>query len=67
LEIDVLIVDDHGLVREGLRSVLDGESGIRVVEGASSAATITSYPTTAMGRARLITSWVQLAISARCI
>jgi DNA-binding NarL/FixJ family response regulator len=37
LEIDVLIVDDHGLVREGLRSVLEGENGIRVVGEASSA------------------------------
>jgi two-component system, NarL family, response regulator DevR len=37
LEIDVLIVDDHGLVREGLRTLLDGESDLRVVAEASSA------------------------------
>ena len=37
MDIDVLIVDDHGLVREGLRSVLEGENGIRVVGEASSA------------------------------
>jgi len=36
-DLDVLIVDDHGLVREGLRSVLEGERGIRVVGEAGSA------------------------------
>jgi two-component system response regulator DevR len=37
VDIDVLIVDDHGLVREGLQSLLEGENGIRVVGEASSA------------------------------
>lgn len=37
MDIDVLIVDDHGLVREGLRSLLEGENGIRVVGEAGSA------------------------------
>jgi two-component system, NarL family, response regulator DevR len=36
-EIQVLIVDDHGLVREGLRALLEAETGIRVVGDASSA------------------------------
>jgi two-component system response regulator DevR len=31
VEIEVLIVDDHGLVREGLRALLDAEDGVRVV------------------------------------
>jgi two-component system response regulator DevR len=31
VEIEVLIVDDHGLVREGLRVLLDAEEGVRVV------------------------------------
>jgi DNA-binding NarL/FixJ family response regulator len=31
VEIEVLIVDDHGLVREGLRTLLDAEDGVRVV------------------------------------
>ena len=31
MEIEVLIVDDHGLVREGLRALLDAEEGVRVV------------------------------------
>jgi two-component system response regulator DevR len=31
VEIEVLIVDDHGLVREGLRTLLDAEEGVRVV------------------------------------
>jgi two-component system response regulator DevR len=38
LQIEVLIVDDHGIVREGLRTLLDGESGLRVVGEAGSAA-----------------------------
>jgi two-component system, NarL family, response regulator DevR len=37
VEIAVLIVDDHGLVREGLRTLLEGESGVRVVGEAGSA------------------------------
>jgi two-component system, NarL family, response regulator DevR len=37
VDLDVLIVDDHALVREGLRSVLEAESGIRVVGEAGSA------------------------------
>jgi two-component system, NarL family, response regulator DevR len=31
MEIGILIVDDHGLVREGLRNVLEAEDGFRVV------------------------------------
>jgi two-component system response regulator DevR len=37
LGITVLIVDDHGLVREGLRAVLGAEEGIRVVGEAGTA------------------------------
>jgi DNA-binding NarL/FixJ family response regulator len=37
MEIAVLIVDDHGLVREGLRTLIDAESGLRVVGEASTA------------------------------
>ncbi len=36
--ISVLIVDDHGLVREGLRALLDGEDDIRIVGEARTAA-----------------------------
>lgn len=31
MEIEVLIVDDHGLVREGLRTLLEAEEGVHVV------------------------------------
>ena len=31
MEIGILIVDDHGLIREGLRNVLEAEDGFRVV------------------------------------
>jgi two-component system NarL family response regulator len=34
--IQVLVVDDHPVVRQGLQSMLDGESGVRVVGMASS-------------------------------
>jgi DNA-binding NarL/FixJ family response regulator len=37
LEIAVLIVDDHGLVREGLRALLDAEEGLVVVGEAGTA------------------------------
>lgn len=36
--IDVMLVDDHAIVRQGLRAVLERESDIRVVAEASSAA-----------------------------
>src|SRR5207249_125957 len=35
--IDVLIVDDHELIREGLRALLDGERDMRVVGEAKTA------------------------------
>jgi DNA-binding NarL/FixJ family response regulator len=34
--VDILLVDDHAVVREGLRAVLEGGSGIRVVGEAGS-------------------------------
>lgn len=40
--IRVVVVDDHAVVREGIRRVLDGDSGMRVVaEGADGAAAVT--------------------------
>jgi two-component system, NarL family, response regulator DevR len=38
MTITVLLVDDHEIVRRGLRDLLDGEPGIRVVAEAGSAA-----------------------------
>ena len=35
-DIRVLVVDDHPVVRRGLHSMLDGESGIRVIGLAAS-------------------------------
>ena len=36
--IDVLLVDDHAIVRQGLRSILEREPGLRVVAEAATAA-----------------------------
>ena len=37
MEIAILIVDDHGLVREGLRTLLEAQDGLRVVGEARTA------------------------------
>ena len=37
MDVEVLIVDDHGLVREGLRTLLESQDGLRVVGDAKTA------------------------------
>jgi two-component system, NarL family, response regulator DevR len=37
MDIEILIVDDHGLVRDGLRTLLDSQTGFRVVGDARNA------------------------------
>ena len=37
MEVAILVVDDHGLVREGLRTLLDSQEGLRVVGEARTA------------------------------
>lgn len=38
MDTEILIVDDHGLVRDGLRTLLDSQDGLRVVGDARTAA-----------------------------
>src|SRR5687767_10479756 len=37
MDIEILIVDDHGLVRDGLRTLLEAQEGLRVVGDARTA------------------------------
>ena len=63
--IRVLVVDDHAVVREGIRSVLERQPGFEVVgEAADGASAIKLVPANASSRAASATPWAWLPAEA---